>query len=191
VATGIVLGAALGLSALLLYFDSIDRSTTGATVTVLFGSLFTVDPSLVPVMAGLAAAGVVAAVVMYRPLLLASVDADLARVRGVRVRAVGFAFLVVMGVTVSLSSMVVGTVLSPALLIGPPAVALRLTRRPATAMILAAAVGVAAVWLGVVLAWMSANWPPSHDGWPVSFFVVALLFSGWLVVELGSRLRRD
>jgi hypothetical protein len=42
VSTGIVLGAVLGVSALLLYFDTTSGSTTGVTVTVLFGSLFAV-----------------------------------------------------------------------------------------------------------------------------------------------------
>ena len=40
-ATGIVLGAALGLAALFLYEDTVTSSTTGATVNVLFGSVFT------------------------------------------------------------------------------------------------------------------------------------------------------
>ena len=42
-ATGIVLGAALGLAALLLYLDTTNHGTTGATVTILFGSIFTID----------------------------------------------------------------------------------------------------------------------------------------------------
>ncbi len=36
-ATGIVLGAGLGLSALFLYFDVTSHSTTGAAITVMFG----------------------------------------------------------------------------------------------------------------------------------------------------------
>src|SRR5581483_6352682 len=43
-ATGIVLGASLGLAALFLYEDTISSSTTGATVNVLFGSIFTLPP---------------------------------------------------------------------------------------------------------------------------------------------------
>ena len=47
-ATGIVLGAGLGLAALLLYLDTTYHNTTGATVTILFGSVFTVARSTVP-----------------------------------------------------------------------------------------------------------------------------------------------
>ena len=186
VATGVVLGAALAISALLLYLDTVHTSTTGASVAILFGSLFALSPGSLPAMAGLAAAGTVAVVLAYRPLLLSSVDPGLAAARGVRVRALGLGFLVLMGVTVSLTSMVVGTVLSPALLVGPAAMALRLTRRPAAAMVLAAGIGIAATWAGVVLAYASYRWPPAHQGWPVSFFVVAIVFVAYLVVELRT-----
>lgn len=194
VATGVVLGAALGLSALLLYLDATSTTTTGVTVTVLFGSLFSVASSTVPAMAAVAAIGVAAVAVAYRPLLLSSVHPELAVARGVPVAKLGFGFLVLVGVSVSLSSMVVGTILSPALLIGPAAIALRLTKRPAAAMVLAAAIGVAVTSAGVLLAYDSAHWPPGGRGWPVSFFVVALVFVSYAVVDVagaGRRRRRD
>jgi zinc/manganese transport system permease protein len=190
VATGVVLGAVLGVSALLLYLDTTTTSTTGATITVLFGSLFAASGSSVPEMAGLAAAGVVVLTVVYRPLLLSSVHPELAAVRGVPVRAVTFGFLVLVGVTVALTSMVVGTILSPALLIGPAACALRLSRRPPVAMAVAAGVGLAATWAGVALAYASYRWPPAHTGWPISFFIVAIVFVVFLAVELPGRLGR-
>ncbi len=190
VATGVVLGAALGLSALLLYFDTTTTSTTGATITVLFGSLFAASPASVPEMAGLAALGLLALALLYRPLLLASVHPELAEVRGVPVRAVTFGFLVLVGVTVSLTSMVVGTVLSPALLVGPAAAALRVSRRPPVAMAVASGVGLVATWAGVVLAYASYTWPPAHAGWPISFFVVAIVFVVFIVAEVPVRLRR-
>jgi zinc/manganese transport system permease protein len=49
-------------------------------------------------------------------------------------------------------------------------------------MALAGLVGVAAVWIGIVLAYDSFYWPPVDHGWPVSFFVVAMVF----VFYLGS-----
>jgi zinc/manganese transport system permease protein len=189
VATGIVLGAALGVSALLLYLDSVHTTTTGATVTILFGSLFTVGGSTVPAIIGLAAAGGGALALLYRPLLLSSVSPDLAAARGVPVRTVGVAFLVLMGISVSLSSVAVGTVLSTALLIGPAATALRLTRRPAAAMLVAGAVGTLATWAGVALSYESYYWPPARRGWPVSFFVVTIIFLAYLAADLGTHLR--
>lgn len=190
VATGVVLGAVLGVSALILYLDTTNSSTTGATVTVLFGSLFAASPSTVPQMAILAGVGVLALGVAYRPLLLSSIHPELASVRGVPVRAVTFGFLVLVGVTVALTAMVVGTTLSPALLIGPAACALRVSRRPPVAMAVAAAVGVVSTWSGVVLSYASYRWPPAHTGWPISFFVVAIVFLAYVAVEVPDRLRR-
>ena len=48
VATGVVLGAALGLAALFLYLGTQESSTTGASFTILFGSMFAITPSTVP-----------------------------------------------------------------------------------------------------------------------------------------------
>jgi zinc/manganese transport system permease protein len=179
-ATGIVLGAALGLAALFLYLDATTSATTGATVTILFGSIFAISPSTIPV-AALLSAGVLGLVaVLYRPLLLSSVSAELAAARGIAVRAVGAAYLLTLAIAVALAAITIGTILSTALLIGPAATALRLTRRPAAAMATAAAIGVSAVWLAIVLAYDSYYWPPAGHGWPVSFFVVSIVLVFYL-----------
>jgi zinc/manganese transport system permease protein len=190
VATGVVLGAALGLAALFLYFDASFTSTTGVTMTVLFGSIFAVSPPIVPVAAAFAAAATATVVALYRPLLLTSVSDELAASRGVRVRMVGLAYLLAMAVAVSLSCLTIGAILSTALLIGPAATALRLTRRPGRAMLVAAGLGVLAVWLGILLAYDSYYWPPTGRGWPVSFFVVALIFLPYVATSLRVARRR-
>ena len=69
VATGIVLGAALGLAALFLYFDTTSTSTTGATINVLFGSIFTLPSSMVPVIVVLSALAIGVTLFLYRPLI--------------------------------------------------------------------------------------------------------------------------
>lgn len=175
-ATGIVRGASLGLAALFLYWDATYRSTTGAAITILFGSIFAISGSILPVVALLSAIGLGIAAVLYRPLLLSSVSAELAAVRGIPVRLVGLLSLMAIAVAVSLSAMTIGAILSTALLIGPAATGLRLTSRPGRAMIWAAIIGLAATWLGVLLAYDSFYWPPVRHGWPVSFFVVTLVF---------------
>src|SRR5580700_10884642 len=125
VATGVVLGAALGLAALFLYLDTQSSSTTGASFTILFGSMFVISPDTVPalIVSGAVALAVVA--VLSRVLLLTSLSPELAAARGVPVRAVGAAYLAALAVAVSLSAVVIGAVLSTALLIGPAATALR------------------------------------------------------------------
>ena len=181
VATGVVLGAALGAAALFLYLDTQRTATTGASFTVLFGSIFVISPETVP---ALLASGIVALItvaVLARVLLLSSLSPDLARARGVPVRIVGIAYLAALAISVSLAAVAIGAVLSTALLIGPAATALRLTRSPVRAMAASALTGLVATWLGIVLAYDSYDWPPYHHGWPVSFFVVALVLAGYLL----------
>jgi zinc/manganese transport system permease protein len=183
-ATGIVLGAALGLAALFLYLDTTASSTTGATVNVLFGSIFTLPSTMVPVIVifSVVAAGIVLA--MYRPLILSSISSDLATAQGVRVRLVGIGYLTALALAVSLSAVTIGAILSTALLIGPAATALRVTNRPGRAALIAAGIGVFATWLGVLLAYDSYYWFPSRGGWPVSFFVVTLISLVYLAAQL-------
>ena len=69
-ATGIVLGAATGLAALFLYLDTTKSATTGATQQILFGSIFTIDPSTVPVVVILSVVTLLVIGVIHRPLLL-------------------------------------------------------------------------------------------------------------------------
>jgi zinc/manganese transport system permease protein len=189
-ATGIVLGAALGLSSLLLYLDTTQHSTTGVVVTILFGSIFTIARSTILPAVLLSAATMALVAVLYRPLLLSSVSAEIAAARGVRVRLVGACYLLALATAVSLAAITIGTVLSTALLVGPAASALRLTRRPGRAIAAAVAIGAGAVWLGVLLAYDSFYWPPQRIGWPVSFFVVALIFLAYLISGLPALLRR-
>jgi zinc/manganese transport system permease protein len=181
VATGLVLGAGLGLAALFLYLDATSSSTTGVTVTILFGSLFAVSQQMLPSIVALSAVSLLVMAVCYRMLLLSSLSSDLAAARGVPVRAIGIAYLVIMAVAVSLAAETIGAILATALVVGPPATALRLTKRPGGALVVAGLIGVAAVWLGIVLAYDSYYWPPAGHGWPVSFFVVALVFLFYLV----------
>jgi len=188
-ATGIVLGAAIGLAALFLYLDSTRGSGNGSTVTILFGSIFAISSSTIPAVVALAALAVAMIVVLYRPLLLATVSPEMAAARGIPVRLVGALYLLALALATALAAITIGTVLSTALLIGPAAAALRLTRRPLRAMLAATAIGIGAVWVGILLAYDSYHWPPHEHGWPVSFFVVALVFLGYLTSGLVDRRR--
>jgi zinc/manganese transport system permease protein len=184
VATGVVLGAGLGLAALFLYLGTQYSSTTGASFTILFGSIFVLTSSTVPALITSALLALATVLMLARMLLLSSLSPDIAAARGVPVRAVGAVFLIALAISVALSAVIIGAVLSTALLVGPAATALRLARGPVRAIAAAAAIGVAAVWLGILLAYDSFYWPPAGRGWPVSFFVVTLVVAGYLVTYL-------
>ncbi len=182
--TGAVFSAGLGLASLLLYLDVTSHSTTGAAITVMFGSVFAISPAIVPLalLVGIATLAILLAA--WRPLLLISVDPRLAAARGVRVRLVGLLHLVALALAVSLSAITIGAILSTALLVGPASIALRLARRPGAAVLAAAAIGVGVTFGGIVVAYDSESW--TGRSWPVSFCIVLVLFALYVgVVHLG------
>jgi len=188
--TGIVLGAGLGLTALFLYLDISMTSASGAANTVMFGSMFAIAPSTVPLALGVGAVAVAVSAVLYRPLLLIAIDPDLAAIRGVNARLLGLVHLLVLAIAVALSAMTIGAILSTALLIGPAAAALRVATRPVWAIVLAVIIGLMATWGGIALAYDSFYWTPGH-GWPVSFFVVLIVFVSYIAAgPIGGALAR-
>ncbi|MGA7836070.1 MAG: metal ABC transporter permease [Acidimicrobiales bacterium] len=190
VATGIVLGFATGLSALFLYLDTTKSATTGVSQQILFGSIFTVEPSTIPLVVILSGVTLAVLALIYRPLLLSSISPDLAAARGIRTRLVGIFFMLSLAIAVALSSIAIGSILSTALLIGPAATSLRLTRSLRGAMVWSSVMGVLATWVGVLLAYNSYYWFPSSQGLPVSFFIVALIFLAYLASSLPVLRRR-
>lgn len=183
-ATGIVLGASIGLAALILYFDTTSGATTGATQQILFGSIFTINSSTVPIVGGFSVASIGIVAFVYRPLLLSSISTDIATARGVPSRLVGMLFMAALAVSVGLSALAIGAILSTALLVGPAATALRVTKRFGWAMLIACVIGIATTWLGVLLAYDSYYWGPSHRALPVSFFIVGLVLVSYLASGL-------
>jgi zinc/manganese transport system permease protein len=189
-AAGIVLGASIGLAALFLYLTTTEESTTGATVTILFGSAFTIASSTVPLILLLSLVVLGLILTLYRPLLLATVSPEMAAARGIRVRLVGVLYLLALALAAALAAITIGSILGTALLVGPAASALRMTKRPLIAMFTAAGIGIGAMWLGIVLAYDSYEWPPAGHGWPISFFVVTLVFLLYLLSGLPARRHR-
>lgn len=190
IATGVVLGAATGLAALFLYLSATTSTASGTTQLILFGSIFTVQPSTTVGVAVLSAVVLIVVALVARPLLLSSISVELASARGIRLRVVGLVFMVVLAVAVGLSAIVIGSILSTALLIGPPASALKLVRRLSAGMALAVLLGLLATWIGIVIAYDSYYWFPSHRGLPVSFSVVATVVLEFVIASLARRWRR-
>jgi len=89
IATGIVLGFATGLAALFLYLDATKNATTGVSQQILFGSIFTLDPTTIPLVVVMSVITLGALALICRPLVLSSISPDLAAARGIRVRVVG------------------------------------------------------------------------------------------------------
>ena len=111
--------------------------------------------------AWIAAGLILVLLVIARPFLFTSLDPAVAAARGVPVRLLGPLFLGVVGATAAEATQVVGTLLLFGLLAAPAAAAQRLTARPWTALWLSAGLTVAAMWVGIALAYALPVLPPS------------------------------
>jgi zinc/manganese transport system permease protein len=126
-AIGVILAFGLGLGVLLLgHYHGFASEATN----ILFGYIYGVSNRQLVVLLVIVAVVIVATAVMFRPLLFASVDPELAEARGVPVRLVGLLFLYLLAVTVTEAAQIVGTLLVLSLTITPAAAAQRLSARP-------------------------------------------------------------
>ena len=180
-ATGTILALATALGVL---FASLASANASTTTSVLFGNLLAISQDQLVVYGAFTLAVVLTLAVLARPLVFASVDPAVAEARGVPVRALGLAFVVLLALTITMAVQVVGTLLLFALVVTPAATALRITARPLRVAVISVALALGAVWGGLVLAAM-VDLPPS-------FFIVSLAVTAWVVVlAIGGRRRRQ
>jgi zinc/manganese transport system permease protein len=180
---GAVQALALALGFLLL---SLYGGVLGDLESLLFGDLLGVGDGQVLLLAAVALATLVALAVLARPLLFASVDADVAAARGVPVGRLSAAFLLLLGLAVAATSQITGVLLVFALLVAPAASAQALTTRPLQSLLLTVALGLAIVWLGLGIAYFSV--------YPAGFFIATVAFAVYVLARLAAaardRLRR-
>ena len=153
----------LGLGVLFLSLYTTSRSTTNgaASVNILFGSIFGLSAPAARVAAVIGAVVVIAVIFIGRPLLFASLDEAVAAARGVPVRALGVAFLAIVGATAAEATQAVGALLLLGLLAAPAGAAHRLTTRPYRALWLSATLAIAAMWIGLTISYLAPRVPPS------------------------------
>jgi zinc/manganese transport system permease protein len=169
---GVVMAFGLGLG--VLFLSLYPRYATEA-INILFGSITgvsAVDVVVLGVIGGLALAALAA---LYRPLTFATVDPDVAEARGVPVRALGIAFLLILAVAVAEAVQIVGVLLILTLLITPGAAAEQLTARPGRAIVWSTAIALFCVVGGILLAFAIDI--------PVTVFVTSLSFACYLLAR--------
>ena len=163
VAIGMVLSLALGLGLLFLHFYT---SAATQAAALLFGNVLGVDSSALFALMALAVVTLTALAAVFRPLIFASLQPELAEARGLPVRFVSALFLAIVAVAVALCAQIVGVLLVFTLMVGPAAAATNLTRRLMPAVALSAALALAEAWGGLTLAF--------YTDWPTSFCITAL-----------------
>ena len=163
VGIGLVLAASLGLGLLLLHFFT---GSSAQAISLLFGNVLGVDVAMLWAMLAMAVVALGGLGVLFRPLLFASLQPELARARGVRLGLVSVLFLALVGLAVAVAAQIVGVLLVFSLLVGPAAVAQRLSARVGVGLALSVALALSEAVLGVTLAF--------YTDWPVSFWISAL-----------------
>jgi len=150
--------------------------------SLLFGEVLGVASNeIVPVFV-LGLVCIAAVFVLYRPLLLSSVVAEIGEAKGVRRQRMEMAFLVVVALATAMTVPVVGALLIFSLMIGPPAAARSFTDRPLVAMLLSVAIALATVWAAIALSFVT--------NWPIGFFVGAVSAFSYGVGRGWARWRR-
>jgi zinc/manganese transport system permease protein len=163
VAIGMMLSLSLGLGLLFLHFYTAAATQAAA---LLFGNVLGVDQSALLTLFLLAILSLAALALIGRPLVFASLQAELAEARGVPIRFVSAAFLAIVAVAVAECAQIVGILLVFTLMVGPAAAAMNLSRRLPLAVALSAGLALAEAWGGLTLAF--------YTDWPTSFWITAL-----------------
>jgi zinc/manganese transport system permease protein len=172
---GTVLAFMLGLGLLFLAFYN---GFATEAYSILFGEIvgisnaqvvFTLETSLV-VLAVLA--------IVYRQLLFASLDEEVAEAKGMHTVVLGVIFMLALAVAISIAVTIIGVLLIFALTVTPAAIAIRLAKKPAFAVLIAVLVALFATWAGIFIAFYEVE--------PTSFFIVTIVFVMYVAVRVGQ-----
>jgi zinc/manganese transport system permease protein len=175
VTIGLVMAWSLGLG---LLFTALYKGSAGLAIGILFGQIFGITSDEVAVTLVAGSLTVLALLVMYRPLLFATLDEEVAEAKGVAVRGLSIAFMVILAIAVSEAVQVVGVLLIFALIVAPAAIAERFTTRPSRGVLLSALLAVLFTWSGLSVAY--------YLPYPVGFFITTIAFWSYILARVLS-----
>jgi zinc/manganese transport system permease protein len=173
-AVGTILAFSLGLG---LLFTRLYSGTAQGVYAFLFGTILGITDRDVLITLVTAALALAVLAVIGRPLFFASVDPDVAQARGVPVRLLSFAFLVLLALGVAEAVQVVGTLLIFALLVAPAAAAQRVTARPLQGFVLTVGLSLLFTWLGLAAAYFSNR--------PAGFLITSFAFGSYVLIRIA------
>lgn len=175
---GVVLAFGLGLGVLMLSLYSGRASNKFGLLT---GSIVSVNTADLLLLAVVAVLVIAVLAVLYRPLLFASTDPDVALARGVPVRMLSLVFAVLVGLVTALAVPIVGAILVLSVMIAPGAAAARVTASPVVATVVAVLFAEIALVGGAILS--------LAPGLPVSGYVATIAFVLYVGCRVVARLR--
>ena len=175
-AIGMVLSVALGLGTLFL---ALYKGFAGQATSILFGNVFAVSSQQIIQTFWLAILSLSVLALISRKLLFASLQPELAEASGIPLNTLSTGFMILLAVSVTLASQVVGILLVFTLVIGPAGIAARLCRGFWSTIAASVALGLLGVWAGILAA--------SFTNWPPSFWIPMLLFLAYGLVDIVNR----
>jgi zinc/manganese transport system permease protein len=174
---GVIMPFGLGLGILFL---ALYHGRSANKFGLLTGQIVAVDTTALKELVVTAAVVLAVLAVIWRPLMFASVDEDVAAARGVPVRVLGPLFMALLGCAVALSVQVVGALLVLALLSVPAAAATKVTASPVWVPILSVAFALTASVGGIFVA-VGTTIPISPYITTISFLIyLGCRWLGWL-----------
>jgi zinc/manganese transport system permease protein len=169
-------GLGLGILFLALY-DGRASNKFG----LLTGQIVSVDNPQLGYLVAISAVVIVGLAVVWRPLMFASVDPDVAAARGVPVRTLSIVFMILLGLGTAVSIQIVGALLVLSLLVTPAAAAMRVSSTPRVVVSLSVLFALASIVGGILLALGSSI--------PISPYVTTISFTIYLVCRGVDALR--
>jgi len=169
---GTVLAFMLGLGVL---FISLYTGYATEAYSILFGEILGINAIDVVVTAVAAFAILVVVAVVYRPLLFASLDEDVAEAKGLPMHLLGITFMLLVALATSIAVQVVGVLLIFSLMVTPAAIAQTVSKQPWQGVLTSVTISLAATWLGLFIAF--------YEPYPVSFFITSIVFCLYLLVR--------
>ena len=170
-------GLGIGILALSLY-----PGRAANKFGLLTGQIVAVDDPKLASMTVMTVIVLIAMLLMWRPLSFASLDPEVAAARGVQVKWLGIAFVMVLGIAVAAAVQIVGALLVLALLVTPAAAALRLSSSALWVPILSVLFALVSMIGGILLA--------LGGSLPISPFVTTISFAIYLVARIVAFLRQ-
>jgi zinc/manganese transport system permease protein len=172
----------IGVFLLAVLATSSSGGTGVSAANTLFGSIYSLTPAGSRLAAAIGLVVALAVLLAVRPLLLATLDAELASLRGIPARALALAFLVTLALVTAESTQAIGALLLLGLLAAPAGAAHRLTARPYRGLALSALIAVLAMWIGLALSYQIASLPPSSA-------IIGVAGAGYAAATVLGRLR--
>ena len=168
-------GLGLGILFLALY-----KGRSANKFGLLTGQIVSVDNPQLLMLVIISSVVITALFVIWRPLSFASVDADVARAKGLPVTGISITFMILLGLATAVSIQIVGALLVLSLLVTPAAAAMRVTASPLLTPLLSVAFAVTSVVGGILLA--------LGGGLPISPYVTTISFLIYIACRIiGTR----